>query len=620
MQHRVRRVQSTRLKATHGRVSFALLVALTGATAAACSSENSDTNGEFKDSTTLIPGQGPVRAATQSANFGETRCGSGTGGGVVTLTNDADEETFWTASLVKGVESPYQLTASGGVLPARGSVQIEVQPNRTSTQEAAGALVDTLRVRTLASPDSSIDVNLEQTLRGPVVRSSASALLFDATNLSTPRRQEVVLTNSGNEVAHLLLSTDLESFRTDPKGLVEIPPGQSLAIGVELLPSDLGALTGTLAWSSPDALCAPLPPPLPLVAQVKDSPVQLTAGAFHTCARLASGRVACWGGNSYGQIGDGTEREARTPEVVRGLTDAIDVSASVANTCAVRSNGHIACWGSNLYGQLGDGTLESKTLPQDVPGLTDVRSVATGFEHVCALKTDGSVWCWGNSDYGQLGTGNKQASKTPVMVPIPNDVIHLAASNLHTCALRADKTVWCWGHNDDWQLSSEVAESLSPMQVQGLTDVAQVTAALTHTCARKTDGTVWCWGNNNDGELGDGSDTDSSVPRQAVGLSAVTFIDGDWEHTCAVRENGTTLCWGEHEFGALGNGVQQAPLVAVPEPMLDLEDAVSIATGKLHTCVLRRSGSVECTGANGDGQLGDGTTASAVSLTPVNEF
>jgi len=47
--------------------------------------------------------------------------------------------------------------------------------------------------------------------------------------------------------------------------------------------------------------------------------VEIAAGAAHTCARLASGSVACWGFNDRGQLGDGTTTDRSSPAGVMGL-------------------------------------------------------------------------------------------------------------------------------------------------------------------------------------------------------------------------------------------------------------------------------------------------------------
>ena len=66
------------------------------------------------------------------------------------------------------------------------------------------------------------------------------------------------------------------------------------------------------------------------------------------CALLSSGTVQCWGGNAYGQLGNGTTTDSSVPVTVSGITNAIAVAAGDSDhTCAVLSNGSIQCWGCN---------------------------------------------------------------------------------------------------------------------------------------------------------------------------------------------------------------------------------------------------------------------------------
>lgn len=82
----------------------------------------------------------------------------------------------------------------------------------------------------------------------------------------------------------------------------------------------------------------------------------LTAGLTRTCALLIDGTVRCWGGNSVGQLGDGTVSERSTTVAVQGLSDVVSLSSSGLHTCALLANGTGRCWGLG-QGALGNGTF-----------------------------------------------------------------------------------------------------------------------------------------------------------------------------------------------------------------------------------------------------------------------
>jgi alpha-tubulin suppressor-like RCC1 family protein len=84
-------------------------------------------------------------------------------------------------------------------------------------------------------------------------------------------------------------------------------------------------------------------------------------------------------------------------------------------TCGLQGNGTVWCWGGNDYGQLGDGTLTARSEPTRLPG-TIWERFAMGHSHVCATKTDDGVWCWGRNHEGQLGTGTTVNRRAPAPV------------------------------------------------------------------------------------------------------------------------------------------------------------------------------------------------------------
>ncbi|MCP3136580.1 RCC1 domain-containing protein [Pyxidicoccus xibeiensis] len=97
---------------------------------------------------------------------------------------------------------------------------------------------------------------------------------------------------------------------------------------------------------------------------------QVRAGWAFTCAVGPDGGVRCWGQNQAGQLGDGTRLHRAAPVRVAGLADeAVDVAAGMTSTCAVLRDGRVACWGGNASGQLGDGSQTDRASPVTVEGL-----------------------------------------------------------------------------------------------------------------------------------------------------------------------------------------------------------------------------------------------------------
>lgn len=82
------------------------------------------------------------------------------------------------------------------------------------------------------------------------------------------------------------------------------------------------------------------------------------------------------------------------------------------------------------------------------------------------------------------------------------------------------------------------------------------------------------------------------------------------EHlSCALIEGGEVRCWGATRLAAI-------PFTPRPTP-IGIADAVSISVGERHACAARADGTVACWGDNRDGQIGDGTTDEATTLTTV---
>lgn len=251
--------------------------------------------------------------------------------------------------------------------------------------------------------------------------------------------------------------------------------------------------------------------------------LEVDGGATQVCGRFADGTVSCglWGGE---------------PSPVHGITDVAAVAVGKDHVCVVDDERRVRCWGGNVFGQIGDGTTRASARPERVSDLRAIADIAAGGEHTCALHADGRVSCWGRNGENQLGDGDldhgrecgvapeepADCSLTPRRVQGLNDAVAVSAGFFHTCAVRAGGTVVCWGSNAFGRLGDgEVDHGLTcgdadctptPVAVVGLEDTLDIAAGQLHTCALGGSGAVHCWGANFLGQLGDGSYRHHEIP------------------------------------------------------------------------------------------------------------
>lgn len=195
--------------------------------------------------------------------------------------------------------------------------------------------------------------------------------------------------------------------------------------------------TGELGNGTTRDRAKPFPVSLPKGVTVK----AISAGDEGSYALTTTGRMLSWGGNTAGQLGDGTTQGRKTPGYVSlppGATVA-SIAAGPLTGYAVTKSGGLLAWGQNNYGQLGDGTTRQRDKPVRValPGGTRVVAAVSGYWHVLALTTGGKVLAWGGNQVGQLGIGTTTDRHRPVFVQLPKGVkvSGLAAGKDYSLAL-----------------------------------------------------------------------------------------------------------------------------------------------------------------------------------------
>jgi len=414
--------------------------------------------------------------------------------------------------------------------------------------------------------------------------------------------------------------------------------------------------------NSPSSSSSPLevPPTLSLVTEALETNKLIAAGGTHTCAIVqqqdGTNIVKCWGGNSYGQLGDNTQTKSGTPIIALDTQGALYVTAGIYHSCAVvnvQQKQKVKCWRNNNYGQIGNGKAKAgyegaEKFPVfvkdqvDVKGskvtsanattakdLEDVLMITAGDYHACALMKDTTVRCWGRNYKGQLGNGKNTSSgdvagnTVPgIAEPVVNsksggvlkDVEIIAAGSNHTCALlkEPEGQVVCWGENYEGQLNGNPSPYVPTYKSYPLAsyDGALVLAAGgNHTCILLSDFSIKCWGDNKAGQLGDGKVTD------------VIAIELGAKHTCVLFKDRRMSCWGDNTYSQLGNSAMlmasgQEYVFSIEQDKY-WENVVGLSLGGKgvsnegsHTCSWvqdnDKSKKLYCWGSNSVGQLGNG--------------
>jgi hypothetical protein len=300
---------------------------------------------------------------------------------------------------------------------------------------------------------------------------------------------------------------------------------------------------------------SPHPEPIP-----GDRPVQIEAGPSHFCVRLHSGRVACWGDNQGGRLGDGTVLSADAPVLVRGVDDADRLFVGAA--CAHTKGAGTLCWagvdacpdcdevagtrlrhvpdavaGAQAIGVpptpcfvTAAGGLQCPGAEQAPPaGLPPLRAVHQGHDFVCGVDRGDRLQCYWRTDGARFDPG------------LPTSA-GVTAGPFHLCVIDDERRAYCWGNLVRSGYAApqpgQPRDEYGPVaEIEGLR-ARSIAAGHGHTCAITVQEEVVCWGRRS--YRAPGADV---LGRWTIELPRVAALAVGYDTACGLVDTGEVHCW-----------------------------------------------------------------------------
>jgi alpha-tubulin suppressor-like RCC1 family protein len=239
------------------------------------------------------------------------------------------------------------------------------------------------------------------------------------------------------------------------------------------------------------------------------------------------GTVWTWGGNSTGQLGDGTMIPSEIPKKIATLKNIVAIDLVEGAAYAADIEGNIWFWGDRLiWGQHPDSIV---TVPKKISFLKDVKFIQVISTSVYLLRFDGTVWVmiWNH------------LTPTKYLVPKQIQELNNIAAISGFLALKNDGTL-CELRDFGWRNANHGC--LNDSEDFPLTNIIEIDHEYVNSIALLNDGTVWTWGvylSPGGGSLS----LSNPVPTKVPNLENIIHISHNGKHALALKSDGTIWYW-----------------------------------------------------------------------------
>lgn len=382
----------------------------------------------------------------------------------------------------------------------------------------------------------------------------------------------------------------------------------------------------------------------------------------NTAIITSGGLLLNWGGianNAWGQAGrsealqygsifyptavDTAINWSFIPEVEAATNDfTYGFSAPAAHTLAGKSNNKIYGTGANI--QQSFGVYNKNNSPTQIGTNRQWITLSSGDDEVSLfINNQGELYGVGNNTLSPLGNLGSPSRFSPTQLSaITTPWVDVSTNGYSSAAILKGGILYAWGYNNQGECGSGVPTITSISQVINYTGGLPTSGALSvfmggfisqgWSSVLYDNGKVYTSGSNLYYTLGNGGGGIFNrvffAPVQDYTFNDLQNVEKVWygyAHAFAKLSVGdpgsggnNIFAWGDNSTGALGVGNTSAYTRATPSgvynPFLEI---TKIVGGDGFSIVLFADGTVEATGTNTYGQLGNGTTTNTTVFAPV---
>jgi uncharacterized repeat protein (TIGR02543 family) len=374
---------------------------------------------------------------------------------------------------------------------------------------------------------------------------------------------------------------------------------------------------------------------------VQSSLTEATLGTSFTIGIAEDQNVYAFGRNNYGQLGTGNRNDVFEPvQITESFhlepdDHIVSISSGIFHSIALSKDGSVFTWGGNLYGQLGNGTTSSTSTPQlinmHIPlfEFEKVIAIKAGAHHNVLLTNMNRIFVFGINNNYELGLGTKEAKILPTLLPIDlegDTIDSIVAMKRHVILKTKNNHYYGFGDNANGQLGlnhNDVVTSPIRLFSSFEEEIDKLTVGRNHTLVLTKDGSLYGVGLNDYGQLANLSMNTNVLTKIDTSFlndgEVVINVFANSNYSMFLTSEKRLYAFGENDHGQLGDGTKANRYMPVEVslflPLVSQELIENVYLGFDHVLALTSLNRIITFGSSSNGQLG--TTVDALYRSPI---